>query len=146
MRFLRQTALIATVLLAVVVLSACASSTPSKPSESPQNAGLNAALATASTSVADASTYIIGLKQSIPGTPSNDDLNRLQTTLNAASAQTGAARQASAQSALDQFNAGIAKVTQAYDAAPAGSPAQEQLRQLIATLEVGRNALAQALK
>jgi hypothetical protein len=145
MRFLRQTAVIATVLLAVVVLSACTSSKPSKPTESPQDAGLNAALATAGTSVADASTYIIGLKQSIPGTPSNDDLNRLQTTLNAASAQTGAARQASAQSALDQFNAGIAKVTQAYDAAMAGSPEQEQLRQLIATLEVGRDALGGAL-
>ncbi len=114
--------------------------------ESPREAELNAALVTASTSVADASTYIIGLKQAIPGTPSNDDLERLQTTLNAASAQTGAAQQASAQSALDQFDAGIAKVTKVYDAAPAGSPEQAQLRQLIGTLEVGRDALAQALK
>ncbi len=145
-RPLRQAAVIATVLLAVVVLSACSSSKASKPTESPREAELNAALVTASTSVADASTYIIGLKQAIPGTPSNDDLERLQTTLNAASAQTGAAQQASAQSALDQFDAGIAKVTKVYDAAPAGSPEQAQLRQLIATLEVGRDALAQALK
>ena len=94
----------------------------------------------------DASTYIIGLKQAIPGAPSNDDLEKLQTTLSAASAQTGAAQQASAQSALEQFDAGIDKVTKAYDAAAAGSPEQEQLRQLIATLKVGRDALAEALK
>lgn len=136
-------ALIAVLLAAVLVPSGCASS---KPTESPQQAELNAALVTAGTSVADASTYIIGLKQPIPGTPSNQDLERLQTTVNAASAQTGAAQKASAQSALDQFEAGIAKVTQTYDATPAGSPAQEQLRQLRATLEVGRDALAGALK
>jgi hypothetical protein len=144
MRATKLTAVLAGLLLAaVLLLSACS---PPKPTQSPREAELNAALATASTSVADASTYIIGLKQSIPGTPSNDDLNRLQTTLNAASAQTGAAQQASSQSALDQFDAGIAKVTQTYDAAPAGSPEQEQLRQLMATLKVGRDALAGALK
>ena len=94
------------------------------PAESPQTAELNAALTTASTSVGDASTYIIGLKQPLPGAPSNDDIEKLQTTLSAASAQTGAAQQATAQSALDQFNAGIDKVTKAYDAAPPEAPSR----------------------
>jgi hypothetical protein len=128
---------------AALIIGGC--STPA-PSQSPQSAELNAALATASTSVGDASTYIIGLKQAIPGAPSNSDLEKLQTTLNAASSQTGATQQATAKSALEQFNAGIDKVTKAYDAAVAGSPEQEQLRQLIATLKVGRDALSEALK
>jgi outer membrane murein-binding lipoprotein Lpp len=141
---LRLTSLvIATLLAAALLLGGCSSPAPP---QSPQATQLNAALATASTSVGDASTYIIGLKQAIPGAPSNDDLEKLQTTVNAASSQTGAAQQASAQSALEQFNAGIDKVTQSYDAAAAGSPEQEQLRQLIATLTVGRDALAEALK
>jgi tagatose-1,6-bisphosphate aldolase non-catalytic subunit AgaZ/GatZ len=137
--------LVAVLIAAALLVSGCSAS-KSAPPESPQAAALNAALAKASTSVGDASTYIIGLKQPLPGSPSNDDLQRLQTTVNAASSQTGAAQQASAQSALDQFNAGIIKVKQVYDTAPAGSPEQEQLKQLIATLEVGRDALAQALK
>ncbi len=137
--------LVAALLATALTLCGC-SAPPSSSPESLKASELNAALLKASTSVGDASTYIIGLKQPLSGAPSNDDLQRLQTTLSAASSQTGAAQQASAQSALEQFNAGIAKVTQVYDAAPAGSPEQQQLKQLIATLTVGRDALAKALK
>ncbi len=107
---------------------------------------LDAAIATASTSVANASTYVFGLKQEIPGAPSNDDLEKLQTTLNAAAAQTGPEQRVTAQSALDQFNAGIASLTETYDATPEGSPDKDQIQELIATLEVGRDALDLALK
>ena len=79
----RSTGWIAALLVtaALLLVPGCSSSS----AEAPQSAELNAALATASTSVADASTYIIGLKQAIPGAPSNDDLEKLQTTVNAAS-------------------------------------------------------------
>ena len=144
MRSLTLSSLVIVALLgSALLLGGCSAQTPA---ESPQSAELNAALTTASTSVGDASTYVIGLKQPLPGAPSNDDLEKLQTTLSAASTQTGAAQQASAQSALEQFNAGIDEVDAAYEAAAAGSPEQEQLRQLIATLKVGRDALAEALK
>lgn len=140
----RLTGWIAVLLVAAALMAVPGCSSPSV--EAPQAAELEAALSTASTSVADASTYIIGLKQDLPNAPSNDDLEKLQTTLNAAETQTGAVQRATAQSALDQFNAGIAEVTPVYEAAPADGGDKEQLRQLIATLEVGRDALDEALK
>jgi len=145
MRALRIKASLASSLLIVALsLAGCTASTP--PATSPQAAEMDAAIATALSSVASASTYIFGLEQEIPGAPSNDDLEKLQSTLNLAASQTGATQRATAQSALDQFNAGIAQVSEAYDEAPAGSAEQEQIQQLIATLTVGREALAQALE
>jgi hypothetical protein len=95
--------------------------------------------------VANASTYIFSLEQALPGAPSNEDLERLQSTLNLAETQTGAAQVATSQQALVQFDEGIATVTQSYESAAEGSTEQQQLAELLSTLEVGRDALADAL-
>ena len=87
----------------------------------------------------------MGLKQEMPGAPPNDDLEKLTTTLNLAATQTGAAQVATAQSALDQFNAGITKTEEAAKAAPQDAATQDQYQQLVITLETGRAALDQAL-
>jgi hypothetical protein len=87
----------------------------------------------------------MGLKQQMPNATSNDDLEKLQSTLNLAATQAGAAQVATAQSALDQFNAGITKTEEAAAAAPQDDATQEQYRQLIATMEIGRDALDAAL-
>jgi hypothetical protein len=130
-------------LCAALLITGC--STPPPP-ETPKASQLDAAIATASSAVSDASTYIFSLKQPLPDAPPNTDLEKLQTTLNAAAAQTGATQRATAQSALDQFNAGLDKSAAAAEAAPQDTATQDQFQQLIATLEVGRDALDRALK
>jgi len=131
------------VLLAAVLLAGCSAAQPTR---APAPTNLDAAIATASTSVANASTYIFSLEQALPGAPSNEDLERLQSTLNLAATQTGAAQIATSQEALSQFEAGIATVTQAYEAAAEGSTEQQPLGELRTTLEVGRDALDGALR
>ncbi len=130
-------------LFAAGIVGGCSASTPA---ETPVAAELDTALAIASTSAGEASTYVLGLKQGLPGAPSNDQLQELQTTLNAAVSQAGAAQRASAQDALAQFESGIATATEALDASGEGSPQQDQLTELVATLVTGRDALAEALK
>ena len=144
MRPVKLSVALAAVAIAVALTLTGCSAPP--PAESPQAAALDSALASASTSVGSASTFVIGLEQPMPGMPTNTDLEALQTTLNAARSESGAAQREAAQSALEQLNAEIVKVTQVRDATPEGSANQEQLRQLVITLEVGRDAVAEALK
>jgi hypothetical protein len=139
----RIAALALSALIAAIVLAGCSASTPP---ETPAASELDAAIATATTAVANASTYIFTLEQELPGAPSNEQLEKLQSTLNLAATQTGATQRATAQSALDQFDAGIEQLTEAYNAAPEGSDEQQQLQQLIGTLAVGREALSVALE
>jgi len=144
-------ALIAILLVSVPALGGCSPTAEqpaptAAPAETPQAASLDAAIATATQSVSDSSAYIMGLKQEIPGAPPNDDLEKLTTTLNLAATQTGAAQVATAQNALDQFVAGIAKTQEAAAVAPQDEATQGQYRQLTATLDIGRRALDEALR
>jgi hypothetical protein len=146
----RITALMLLVLAAMLLPVGCSTSTPqgptTAPSETLQEAELDAAIATASQAVSQASNYIVGLKQSMDDPPPSDDLEMATSTLNLAATQTGATQRTTAQSALDQLNAGIEKTTAAAGAAPQDTATQDQYQQLISTLEVGRDALAAALE
>jgi hypothetical protein len=150
MRSLSRTAAIAVILLlCAAALGACASSgpePPSEPIETAPSANLDAAIATATKSANDASTYIFGLAQSMENPPSGEDLDKVLTTLELASTQTGAAQRATAQSALDQFNTALTNIEAAQAAAPQDQATQDQYEQLITTVEIGRDALDAALK
>lgn len=140
---LRMSTLVLLLLVGPLLLIGCSSPTPT---ETPQASELDAAIATATQSVSDASNYIFGIKQTMDEPPPSDDLEKAASTLNLAATQTGATQRATAQSALDQLNAGIEKTTEAMNSAAQDSATQEQYTQLIATLEVGRDALAAALE
>jgi hypothetical protein len=140
---LRMSTLVLLLLAGSLLLIGCSSSAPP---ETPQASELDAAIATATQSVSYASGYIYGIKQTMDEPPPSDDLEKVTSTLNLAATQTGAAQRATAQSALDQLDAGIEKTIEAKNAAPQDSATQDQYAELIATLEVGRDALAQALE
>ncbi|TLM96079.1 MAG: hypothetical protein FDZ75_05250, partial [Actinobacteria bacterium] len=113
--------------------SSGSSSQPSAPSQTSSTEELDAALNSASQAVGQASTYVAGLQQPLPeGAPKNEDLQQLQTTLNAAIAETDPVKKEKlAQEALDQLNAAIETATTIMEAQPAGSAEQAQLQQVI---------------
>ena len=141
-------ALCTVLLVAVLALAGCSApeSSTTPPAETPKASQLDAAIATATKAVSDASVYIMSLKQALPDATSNDDLEKLQSTLNLAATQTGATQIATSQSALDQFNAGIEKTTASAASASQDASTQDQFEQLIITLEIGRDALDAALE
>jgi len=144
---MRRTSLVTLISLIALIAAVAIAGCSSAPPETPRASAIDAAIATASTAVGQASTYVTSLKQPIADAPPNTAMEQLQTTLNAASsAESEVAQRQLAQEAVTQFDAIIAAANQELATVPAGSPEQQEIEQLISTLETGRDALVTALR
>ncbi len=142
---------LASALVAVALSGAACSSSSSSGTSTPatnppatQGTDLSSAITAAGQSVSSASTTISTLKQPLDDATMTK-IQTLQSTLNLAETQTGAAQVATAQKALEQFDDGIAAVEAVIAATPADSPDTDSLNLLLQDLQNGRDQLAAGL-